>query len=266
MAVVALAVLSAVAPPLYETGPVGLGVVLIPIGALLVVAWLVRLGQWAWAVRGPARPAELTLTLGRIGQAPPRGAAVRAAGPPPRGYAVWAVLRARGTRRHQRVVWEPWLRELTGPQRVLVRRRAGVTVVEVEGRGRLWPASFTLRRRPRGVSLTPLGEPATGRDLSGWRLLGAVALVATLPAVPHLVRGELAAGVWALAYVVALTFTLGQWFGVKPPVWRRGPRPQASKQPVPEQQARTQQAPGQQARTQQAPKKPAAPRGRPGRR
>ncbi|GAA1401664.1 hypothetical protein GCM10009662_25280 [Catellatospora coxensis] len=225
--VVALLGLSAAAPFLYRTGPVGYAALLVPLGLLLALAWLIRLGQWMLAAGAPPWPARLTLHLAQSPQAQQRGRAVRVADAvgrtsdfdaTPAGYAVWAVLqRGSAPLLNQRVVWERWLRELTGEQRVLVRRRAGVAVLDVEGRGRIWPSSFTLRRRPWGVALTPLGGTSAGNDLSWWRLLTVVVLVVALLAGPAVGRGDHLDAVWAAVYVVVLAFGVGQWFGVMPP-------------------------------------------------
>lgn len=233
--VVALLGLSAAAPFLYRTGPVGYAALLVPLGLLLALAWLVRLGQWLLAAAAPPWPARLSLHLAQSAQAGQRGRAVRVADAlgkgadldaTPAGYAVWAVLR-RGSapQLHQRVVWERWLRELAGEQRVLVRRRAGVAVLDVQGHGRIWPASFTLRRRPWGVGLTPLGGTSAANDLSWWRLLVVLAMVVALLAGPALGRGDHLDAVWAAVYIVVLAFGVGQWFGVMPPGRQSRPRP-----------------------------------------
>ncbi|MEU8077742.1 hypothetical protein AB0B31_20090 [Catellatospora citrea] len=233
--VVALLGLSAAAPFLYRTGPVGYAALLVPLGLLLALAWTVRLGQWMLAAGAPPWPARLTLHLAQSPQAGQRGRVVRAADAigrdadfdiTPAGYAVWAVLR-RGSapQLHQRVVWERWLRESTGEQRVLVHRRAGVSVLAVEGRGRIWPSSFTLRRRPWGVVLTPLGGTSAANDLSWWRLLTVIVMVVALLAGPALGRGDHLDAVWATGYVVVLAFAVGQWFGVMPPGRQSRERP-----------------------------------------
>ncbi|BCJ75643.1 hypothetical protein CS0771_51870 [Catellatospora sp. IY07-71] len=224
--VTALTVCSVAALPLYESGTVGPSALLIPVALLLVVSWLVRMAQWVAAAGAPAQPGELVLHLAQGAPPAERGRAMRTAGrisraggidPAPRGYAAWAVLTdRRGRRLHQRVVWEPWLRDLTGPHAVRVRRRAGVTVIDVDGRGRLWPASLALSRSPWGVKLVPLGGRA-GTGLTRWRLLAVLLPVAALGAVPHLADGDVPAVLWALAYVTALTFAIGQWFGIVPP-------------------------------------------------
>ncbi|WP_155370073.1 hypothetical protein [Catellatospora vulcania] len=239
--VVALLGLSAAAPFLYRTGPVGYAALLVPLGLLLALAWAVRLGQWMLAAGAPPWPARLTLHLAQGAQAGQRGRAVRVADAvaragdadvTPAGYAVWAVLR-RGSapQLHQRVVWERWLRELTGEQRVLVRRRAGVAVLDVEGQGRIWPSSFTLRRRPWGVVLTPLGGTSASGDLSVWRLLTVLVMVVALLAGPALGRRDYLDAVWATAYIVVLAFAVGQWFGVMPPGRQSRERPASTRIP-----------------------------------
>ncbi|MEV0457576.1 hypothetical protein [Catellatospora methionotrophica] len=233
--VVALLGLSVAAPFLYRTGPVGYAALLVPLGLLLALAWLVRLGQWLLASRAQPWPARLTVHLARGAQRGPTGRV--AAGDldvTPAGYAVWAVLR-RGSapQLHQRVVWERWLRELSGEHRVLVRRRAGVAVLDVEGRGRVWPSSFTLRRRPWGVVLTPLGGTPAAGDLSWWRLLTVLVMVVALLGGPAVGRGDHLDAVWAAGYVVVLALGVGQWFGVMPPGRRSRARPVAGKVPAP---------------------------------
>lgn len=245
--VVALLGLSAAAPFLYRTGPVGYAALLVPLGLLLALAWLVRLGQWLLAAGAPPWPARLTLHLAQSAQAGQRGRAVRVADAigrdsdfdiTPAGYAVWAVLR-RGSapQLHQRVVWERWLAESTGEQRVLVRRRAGVAVLDVENHGRIWPSSFTLRRRPWGVVLTPLGGTSAANDLSWWRLLTVIVMVVALLAGPAVGRGDHLDAAWATGYVVVLAFAVGQWFGVMPPGRQSRKRPAAGAQ-VPEPRAK----------------------------
>ncbi|MEV4411282.1 hypothetical protein [Catellatospora sp. NPDC049609] len=261
--VTALSVLSAAALPLYESGTVGPSALLIPVGLLLVVSWLIRMAQWIAAAGAPPQPGELALHLAQGASPAERGRAGRdragrgagGAGRPggvdaaSRGFAVWAVLTdRRGRRAYQRVVWEPWLRDLTGPQRVLVRRRAGVVVLDVEGRGRLWPASFALRRPPWGVRLLPAGGRA-GTDLSWWRLLIVLLPVAALCAGPHLAEGDVPAALWAAGYVTALTFGVGQWFGVIPPGRRRtGPAPDPGGAKPPRQRSGGVRQPQQQRR------------------
>ncbi len=243
--VTALTVCSVAALPLYESGTVGPSALLIPVALLLVLSWLARMAQWVAAAGAPAQPGELVVHLAQGAPAAERGRAVRAAGrlsraggidPAPRGYAVWAVLTdRRGRRMHQRVVWEAWLRDLTGPQRVLVRRRAGVAVIDVEGRGRLWPASLALTRRPWGVQLSPMGGRA-GTELTRWRLLAVLLPVAALGAGPHLADGDVLAALWALGYVAALTFGVGQWFGIMPPGAQAAPEAGPGRQAKPPRQ------------------------------
>ncbi|WP_344409898.1 hypothetical protein [Catellatospora methionotrophica] len=236
--VVVLVGLSAAAPFLYRTGPVGYAALLVPLGLLLALAWLVRLGQWLLAARAQPWPARLTVHLAQGAQAAQRDrAAEKAAGDldvTPAGYAVWAVLR-RGSapQLHQRVVWERWLRELSGEHRVLVRRRAGVAVLDVDGRGRVWPASFTLRRRPWGVVLTPLGGTPAVNHMSWWRLLAVLVMVTALLSGPAVGRGDHLDAVWAAGYVVVLALGVGQWFGLMPPGGRSRTRPAAGKVPAP---------------------------------
>lgn len=240
--VTALTVFSAAALPLYESGTVGPSALLIPAALLLVLSWLVRMAQWIAAAGARPQHGQMVLHLAQGAPAAERGRAARAADrlsraggtdTTPRGYAVWAVLTdRRGQHLHQRVVWEPWLRDLTGTHPVLVRRRAGVTVVDVPGLGRLWPASLALTRRPWGVRLFPLGG-RSGTDLSWWRLLAVLFPVAALGAVPHLADGDVLAVLWAAGFVAALAFGVGQWFGIMPPGRQTSAAPAADAEPRP---------------------------------
>ncbi|MFI5487734.1 hypothetical protein ACIBXA_28375 [Micromonospora echinaurantiaca] len=248
--VVALATLIAAAyrlsaDPQVEHGKVVILAVLAP-GALLVLSWLVRLLQWWGAARAPARPVMVTAHLaqspqpGSAGRVTGAAHAVSAAGgidTSPKGYAVWLTVSGRdGGVLHQRVVWEPWLRELARPRQAMVRHGFGVSVVDVTGYGRLWPASFTLRRRPYGVRLIPFRK---ARRLPKENSLshGRLAYLFILLLMPCL-GGAAAQGAWALlgwwvAYVVASMTATGAWFGIIPPgvlsrAARRGRAPAAS--------------------------------------
>ncbi|MFI6239296.1 hypothetical protein ACIBEF_05400 [Micromonospora sp. NPDC050795] len=218
-------------------------------GALLVLSWLVRLMQWWGAARAPARRVMVTAHLaqspqpGSAGRVTAAAGAVSAAGgidTSPKGYAVWLTVSGRdggdGRVLHQRVVWEPWLRELTRPRQATVRHGSGVSVVDVVGYGRLWPASFTLRRRPYGVRLIPFRKARRlpkGNSLSYGRL-AYLFLLFVLPCLP----GAVTQGMWALlgwwvAYVVASMAAVGAWFGIIPPgvlpgAARRGRAPATS--------------------------------------
>ncbi|WP_154937204.1 hypothetical protein [Micromonospora palomenae] len=248
--VVALAALIALGyrlgtDPRVEHGEVVILVALAP-GALLVLSWLVRLVQWWGAARAPARRVMVTAHLaqspqpGSAGRVTGAAHAVSAAGgidTSPKGYAVWLTVSGRdGGVLHQRVVWEPWLRELTRPRQAMVRHGSGVSVVDVAGYGRLWPASFTLRRRPYGVRLIPFRK---ARRLPKENSLshGRLAYLFLLLVVPCL-GGAVAQGVWALlgwwvAYLVASMAAAGAWFGIIPPgvlpeAARRGRAPATS--------------------------------------
>ncbi|WP_444948521.1 hypothetical protein [Micromonospora ureilytica] len=248
--VVALAALIALGyrlstDPRVEHDEVAILVVL-ALGALLVLSWLVRLMQWWGAARAPARRVMVTAHLaqspqpGSAGRVTAAAAAVSAAGgidTSPKGYAVWLTVSGRnGGVLHQRVVWEPWLRELTRPRQATVRHGSGVSVVDVAGYGRLWPASFTLRRRPYGVRLISFRKARRlpkQNSLSHSRL-AYLFLLLVLPGLASAV----AQGVWALlgwwvAYVVASMAATGAWFGIIPPgvlpeAARRGRAPTTS--------------------------------------
>lgn len=215
--------------PRVEHGESVILVALAP-GALLVLSWLVRLLQWWGAARAPARRVMVTAHLAQSPQPASAGRvtaaadAVSAAGgidASPKGYAVWLTVSGRdGGVRHQRVVWEPWLRELTRPRQATVRHGSGVSVVDVAGYGRLWPASFTLRRRPYGVRLIPFRKARRlpkENSLSHGRLVY-LFLLFVLP----FLAGAVTRGMWALlgwwvAYVVASMAATGAWFGIIPP-------------------------------------------------
>ena len=134
---------------------------------------------------------------------------------------MWLTLTSRnGQVLHQRVVWEPWLRELTRPRQATVRHAFGVSVVDVAGYGRLWPASFTLRRRPWGVRLVPF-QKARRLPKENSLSYGFLAYLFVLLVLPCS-YGAVAQGSWALlgwwvAYVVALMAAAGTWFGIIPP-------------------------------------------------
>ncbi|MFE9915751.1 hypothetical protein ACFYPG_11370 [Micromonospora sp. NPDC005553] len=238
--VVALAALIALGY-LLSTGPrVGHGgnvirVALAP-GAFLMLSWLVRLVQWWSAARAPARRAMVTahLAQGSAGRVTAAAHAVSAAGginTSPKGYSVWLTVSGRGGGGvlHQRVVWEPWLRELTRSRQATVRHGPGVSVIDVAGYGRLWPASFTLRRRPYGVGLIPFRK-ARGLPKRASLSYGRLAYLFLVFLVPGLANA-LAHGMWALlgwwaAYLVALMAATGAWFGIIPPGvrWEAAPR------------------------------------------
>lgn len=207
-------------------------------GALLALAWLVRLAQWWGAARAPGTSVMVTGYLAQGRQPESAGPVTRTAhalsnaggiNSRPRGYTVWLTLTSRnGKVLHQRVVWEPWLRDLTRPRHATVRRAFGVSVVDVAGYGRLWPASFTLPRRPRGVRLVPFHKARRlpkENSLSYGRLTY-LFLLFVLPCF----FGAVAQGSWVLlgswvAYVVALMAATGTWFGIIPP----GPLPGAAR-------------------------------------
>ncbi|MEU4554634.1 hypothetical protein [Micromonospora violae] len=228
--------------PRIEHGEVVILVALAP-GVLLVLSWLIRLTQWWGAARAPARHVMVTAHLaqsGSAGRATAAAHAVSAAGgidTSPKGYAVWLTVSGRtGGVLHQRVVWEPWLRELTRSRQATVRHGSGVSVVDVAGYGRLWPASLTLRRRPYGVRLIPFRK-AWGLPKENSLSHGRLAYLFLLLLMPC-VAGAVTQGVWALlgwwvAYVVASIAATGAWFGIIPPgvlskAARRGRAPTTS--------------------------------------
>ncbi|MFY1617081.1 hypothetical protein [Micromonospora sp. WMMD736] len=223
------------ADPRVGHGGVIIRVALAP-GALLVLPWLVRLVQWWGAARAPARRARVTAHLAQSGS-PGRitavAHAVSAAGginASPKGYSVWLTMKGPGGGvLHQRVVWEPWFRELTRPREATIRHGFGVSVVDVAGYGRLWPASSTLRRRPYGVGLIPFRqahELPKNRSLSYGRL-AYLFLVLLMPGLAEAVaQGMWALFVWWAAYLVAGMAATGAWFGILPPgvLWEAAPR------------------------------------------
>ncbi|MGC4815184.1 hypothetical protein ACLQ29_32125 [Micromonospora sp. DT228] len=224
------------------------GVILVTLapGAFLVLSWLVRLVQWWGAARAPARRVMVTAHLaqspqpGSAGRVTAAAHAVSAAGgidASPKGYSVWLTVKGRdGGVLHQRVVWEPWLRELTRPRQATVRHGSGVSVVDVVGYGRLWPASLTLRRRPHGVRLIPFRK-AQRLPKKNSLSYGRLALLFLMFVTPGL-AGAITRGAWGLlgwwvAYVVASMVATGAWFGIIPPgvlpeAVRRGRAPTTS--------------------------------------
>ncbi|WP_146758754.1 hypothetical protein [Micromonospora noduli] len=215
-------------------------------GTFLVLSWFVRLVQWWGAARAPARRVMVTAHLAQSPQPGSAGRVTAAAGAVsaaagidagPKGYSVWLTVSGRdGGVLHQRVVWEPWLRELTRLRQATVRHGSGVSVVDVAGYGRLWPASLTLRRRPYGVRLIPFRKAQRlpkENSLSHGRL----ACLLLLFVAPGL-AGAVTQGAWALlgwwvAYVVASMVATGAWFGIIPPgvlpeAARRGRAPTTS--------------------------------------
>ncbi|MEQ4302213.1 hypothetical protein ABNF97_12605 [Plantactinospora sp. B6F1] len=194
-------------------------------GALVALSWLVRLVQWCLAARAPGTSVLVTPHLaqspvpfdrGRTGIGTRRGLRSEA-----RGYAVWLTWRGSdGVYWHQRVVWEPWLRNLTRPCQATVRRGPGaVTVIDVRDHGRLWPASFTLRRRPLAVRLTPFSKAhrlpeQTRLDFGS---LAYLFLLLVIPGLVGVVDGDWMILGWWIGYVIALMAAVGTWFGIVPP-------------------------------------------------
>lgn len=229
--VVALAALMALGYRLGTDPRAGRGEVIIRValapGALLVLSWLVRLVQWWGAARAPARRVRVTAHLAQSGSAGRITAvahAVSAAGginTSPKGYSVWLTVRDRsGGVLHQRVVWEPWLRELTRPHQATVRHGPGVSVIDVAGYGRLWPASFTLRRRPYGVGLIPFRNAweLPKRNSLSYSRLAYLFILLLMPGLAEAVaQGMWALFVWWAAYLVAVMAATGAWFGILPP-------------------------------------------------
>jgi hypothetical protein len=113
-------------------------------GLLLQGAWLVRFLAWRRAAAAPGRRFRASLLLG-FGHG--------------RAMAVpWLRLATPGEPdRLQPVMWEPWLRELTDTTGIAVvahrSRPGGPLVVDVPGRGRLWPAGRARARQPVLVDL-----------------------------------------------------------------------------------------------------------------
>ncbi|MET8282558.1 hypothetical protein [Micromonospora sp. NPDC005174] len=137
--------------------------------------------------------------------------------------------RGRGGVLHQRVVWEPWLRELTRSRQATIRHGPGVSVIDVAGYGRLWPASFTLLRRPYGVSLIPFRtawELPKNRSLSYGRLAYLFLVFFVLGLADIVAQGMWALLGWWAAYLVASMAAIGAWFGLVPPGvrWEAAPR------------------------------------------
>ncbi|WP_422773904.1 hypothetical protein ACN28C_14025 [Plantactinospora sp. WMMC1484] len=216
-------------------------------GVLLVLCWLVRLVQWRFAARRTGTPALVTPHLAQSRAPHERGFAIRTASTisrwgglssSPKGYAVWLTWRdAHGVFWYQRVVWEPWLRGMARPSQAIVRRGPGaVTVIDVRDHGRLWPASFTLRRRPIGVRLTPFSQ--AHRLPEDRRLdFGTLAMLFVFLVVPCSV-GAIMAGLWEaigwwIAYVIALVAAVGTWFGIVPPGALPGRRRRGRSTPSP---------------------------------
>ncbi|MEV1013497.1 hypothetical protein AB0I89_26760 [Micromonospora sp. NPDC049801] len=242
--VVALAALIALGYRLSSDPRVGheAGVIRVALapGAFLVLTWLVRLVQWWGAARAPARRVMVTAHLaqgkqpGSAGLATAAAHAVSSAGginTSPKGYSVWLTVggRGRGVVLHQRVVWEPWLRELTRSRPATIRHGPGVSVVDVAGYGRLWPASSTLLRRPYGVSLIPFRKahelPKSG-SLSYGRLAYLFLVFLALGLADLVGHGMWALLGWWAAYLVASMAAIGAWFGLVPPGvrWEAAPR------------------------------------------
>jgi hypothetical protein len=122
-------------PGLWFFAVCGLG-----LGGLAVVAWCVRLGQWALASVGPAEPMTAQAYEGRD------------LGAPPQRDSTWLVLRdGTGRRWYQRVAYQPWLPDLSRPTPVRARRGPGPSfLVDVSGHGRLWPMARARDTRPLG--------------------------------------------------------------------------------------------------------------------
>jgi hypothetical protein len=107
------------------------------LGGLAVLAWCVRLGQWALAAAGRAAPMTARAVAGRELGAPQRDRP-------------WLVLRdGAGRRWYQPVAYQPWLPNLSKPTPVRARRGPGpFFLVDVPGNGRLWPMARARDSRP----------------------------------------------------------------------------------------------------------------------
>lgn len=202
---------------------VGLG-----LGGVLATAWLIRLWQWRLAARVDGQDASIVANLA---QSPhDRGGRYR-----PAAYAVWLTLTVPpGGKRYQRVLWQPWMRELTGTHHATVRSGPGpVSVVDVLGHGRLWPTSFTLRRRPFGVAFAPFASAHRQPRQLGAGLFAVIAV----PVFFGVWFAAFTGTVWGAVYVVLAWLALLLWFGVAPPGWLPRPRGPTPRGPTPRDQS-----------------------------
>ncbi|MGW0504410.1 DUF3592 domain-containing protein [Micromonospora sp. NPDC003241] len=194
------------------------GLVLAP-GFALIGAWAWRLGRWA---------------LGTVRSPAPGIARVHAAhllwGTEPTAF--WLELHSGGRVWHQRIIWDRRLvRWLDGyqwgadnvpvsqtrrPMRVHLRRCPGLRrmyLVDVEGVGRLWPASTARGRPPGNYQLDPVMPGDFGHPQPVSRHLGIVAALAGLAAVAWFLTGPTSS-----VYVLTLVGAFTLWGGGAP--WR----------------------------------------------
>ncbi|MEV0270797.1 hypothetical protein AB0H43_18590 [Hamadaea sp. NPDC050747] len=121
-----------------------LGVTLVALGGAVLAIWLRNLVRWGLGVLLDAQRVQAELCAG--------------------GTAgmdlVFLTFTWRGRLRYQQVVWEPWIPELPSAPEILVRRCPGLQamfVVDIPGRGRLWPSRAAHGRPPWRVPVGPAG-------------------------------------------------------------------------------------------------------------
>ena len=188
-------------------GPEGLvaGAAGLP-GLVLVVAWLIRLAHWQTAKRATGNQVVIWPCLAR--SANPRTGGSH----PPIGQAFWVRIGSEPRARYQRLIWEPWVSTLEDRCEAVLH--AGpVGVIDIPGKGRLWPASNLLSRKPMGVRLVPFSaaDNPAGRGEMLARL--AFTMVAVLAAC------ICTTGLWGIPYAASLAVAAWLWFGVVPPTW-----------------------------------------------
>jgi hypothetical protein len=176
-------------------------------GLVLLAVWAVRLVQWKLAAGGEPERVEVTPCLAR---APGPGGGRLG----PVTQSLWMVVGVGADRRYQRVVWQPWLSEHVGTFSAELRTGpARVAVLDVPGRGRLWPTSRLLDRPPWAVELTEFARATSPRTRAdAWYR---IAFVLVLLLFPCVYIGSL----WGLAYLAAFAFSVWLWCGMVPPGW-----------------------------------------------
>jgi hypothetical protein len=170
-------------------------------GVLVLLCWVARLVRWRWGVG-----------RGEVGFATAQVEAVATK----KSVRVWVRLSdEQGLTRYQRVVWEPWLEFIARGQQVAIKACPGFGesfIIEVPGRGRLWPAGPADEEAPGGVERFRLRRDP-GQTVLAYVALGLFDLTFT-----GLFRSP-----FVLLFLPLVAFAAWQWFGYAPPglkLWR----------------------------------------------
>lgn len=193
-----------VSPPALSAEDEAALVTLCGVGsALVLVLWPLRVARWWTSARTPATRVDARLATSVLG----------------RVDAIWVeFLGNTAGAHHQRVIWQPWLRDLPGRLSVRLHRRAGWlggAVIEVPGFGTLWPAAVLRRREPRFFFLTEWKPPKRprGRVFT----VTAIALVTTMVVAPF--AADLASFVWLWSWMFSAVGSLWLWQSGAPLRW-----------------------------------------------